>query len=49
MRREEDVLSWLLGWGQRARVLEPESLQRRLREEAEAIARLYQPAAALLT
>jgi predicted DNA-binding transcriptional regulator YafY len=49
VRREEDVLSWLLGWGQHANVLEPESLQRRLRDEAEAIARLYQPAAALLT
>ena len=49
VRREEDVLSWLLGWGQHANVLEPESLQQRLRDEAEAIARLYQPAMALLT
>jgi predicted DNA-binding transcriptional regulator YafY len=49
VRRESDVLSWLLGWGRQARVLEPESLQQRLRDEAEATARLYQEAAALLT
>jgi predicted DNA-binding transcriptional regulator YafY len=49
VRREDDVLAWLLGWGQQAYVLEPESLRRRLRDEAEAIARNYQEAAALLT
>jgi predicted DNA-binding transcriptional regulator YafY len=49
VRREEDVLSWLLGYGRQARVLEPESLQQHLRDEAEATARLYQEAAALLT
>jgi predicted DNA-binding transcriptional regulator YafY len=49
IRREDDVLSWLLGYGRQARVLEPETLQQRLRDEAEATARQYQEAAALLT
>lgn len=49
VRREEDVLSWLLGWGRRAYILEPESLRQRLREEAEALARQYATAEALLT
>jgi predicted DNA-binding transcriptional regulator YafY len=49
VRREDDVLSWLLGWGRQARILEPASLQQRLRDEAEATARLYREAAALLT
>lgn len=49
VRREDDVLGWLLGWGQQAHVLEPESLRGRLREEAEAIASNYREVAALLT
>lgn len=48
VRREDDILGWLLGYGRQARVLEPASLQQRLRDEAEATARLYQ-ATALLT
>lgn len=41
VRAEEDIVQWLLGWGRHARVLEPESLCRRLAEEARAIADLY--------
>jgi predicted DNA-binding transcriptional regulator YafY len=37
VRREEDILQWLLGWGSRARVIEPESVRQRLRAEAEAM------------
>lgn len=41
VRHESDVLQWLLGWGARVRVLEPESLAHRLRAEAEALLRQY--------
>lgn len=41
VRLESDVLQWLLGWGARARVLEPESLAQRLRAEAEALLLQY--------
>lgn len=49
VRRAEDVLGWVLGWGRQARVLEPESLRRRVAEEALAVARHYATAPALLT
>jgi predicted DNA-binding transcriptional regulator YafY len=39
VRHERDVLQWLLGWGARVRVLEPESLRSLLAREAEQIAR----------
>jgi predicted DNA-binding transcriptional regulator YafY len=42
MRQERDVFQWLLGWGRAVRVLEPASLQRRIAEEAQAIAQAYQ-------
>lgn len=35
VRFESEVLPWLLGWGGEVRVLEPESLRRRLAAEAE--------------
>ncbi len=35
--QERDVLQWLLSWGRHVRVLEPESLQRLIAEEAEAM------------
>jgi predicted DNA-binding transcriptional regulator YafY len=41
VRHESDVLQWLLGWGARVRVLEPESLAQRLRAEAEALLLQY--------
>lgn len=49
LRREEDAVPWLLSWGRHARVLEPESLRQRLRDEAEAIGRNHREADALLT
>ncbi|WP_020617432.1 helix-turn-helix transcriptional regulator [Paenibacillus daejeonensis] len=33
VRRVEDLLQWTLGWGAAVRVLEPESLRERMREE----------------
>jgi len=41
VRQEEEVLSWLLGWGREVQVLAPLSLCRRIAEEAEAMAHLY--------
>lgn len=41
VRREEDILSWLLGWGRQARVLEPRSLRLRLADEARALLAHY--------
>jgi predicted DNA-binding transcriptional regulator YafY len=34
VRLESEILPWLLGWGRHVRVLEPESLRRRIAEEA---------------
>lgn len=42
IRDERDVLNWLLGWGQHAHVLEPESLRQQLLEEAKGILSNYQ-------
>jgi predicted DNA-binding transcriptional regulator YafY len=39
VRQEDDILDWLLSWGARVRVLEPESLRRRIAEEAAQIVR----------
>jgi predicted DNA-binding transcriptional regulator YafY len=41
VRRESEVMQWLLGWGQHARVLEPDSLRLRLVEEARGMLRHY--------
>lgn len=38
IRREEEIIQWLLGWGSHFKVLEPASLRQRLREEAQAMA-----------
>ena len=45
VRHEREVLGWLLGWGRHVRVLEPESLRRRLVAEAEAVLRHHGPGA----
>ncbi len=37
----EDLLGWLLSWGDQVQVLEPAGLQQRLRESALAIAARY--------
>ncbi len=49
VRREDEAVSWLLGWGSQVRVLEPQSLRERLATEAEAMLRQYREAPALLT
>ncbi len=49
VRQEREALQWLLGWGRHVRVLEPESLRRRLAEEAEGMLRNHQGAGSLLT
>lgn len=35
VRQEDEIVQWLLGWGRHVRVLEPDSLRRRLADEAE--------------
>ena len=42
VRHESEIIQWLLSWGQHVRVLEPESLQRRLADEAEGMLRNYE-------
>jgi predicted DNA-binding transcriptional regulator YafY len=39
VRQEEEALSWLLSWGGHVRVLEPETLRKRIADEAQVIAR----------
>lgn len=41
VRKPEEVLQWVLGWGAEILVLEPESLKWRVREEAEKIVKRY--------
>lgn len=41
VRQEPEALQWLLGWGAKARVLEPESLRQKMAQEAEGILRQY--------
>ncbi|HYF63418.1 MAG TPA: YafY family protein [Herpetosiphonaceae bacterium] len=48
-RDERDVTQWLLGWGAHVRVLEPDSLRRRLAEEAARMLVNYEHAESLLT
>jgi predicted DNA-binding transcriptional regulator YafY len=42
VRQENDVLHWVLGWGQRVKVLEPASLRQAVQAEAQAILSNYQ-------
>jgi predicted DNA-binding transcriptional regulator YafY len=49
VRREEDVLAWLLGWGRQVRVLEPYSLRRRIAAELAATLGEYRADLPLLT
>ncbi len=49
VRQERDLLSWLLGWGSHVRVLEPESLQRLVMQEAEGLLKNNSPSLSLLT
>jgi predicted DNA-binding transcriptional regulator YafY len=41
VRREADLLQWLLGWGCHVRVLEPDSLRQLVAEEAAALLRAH--------
>ncbi|OXM84821.1 helix-turn-helix transcriptional regulator [Paenibacillus rigui] len=41
VRQPEDVLHWIMGWGAKAVVLEPESLRQKVREEAENMIQRY--------
>lgn len=45
VRKVEDMLWWLLGWGQHVRVLEPSALQALLVEAAQGILKHYLPTA----
>ena len=49
VRRETDVLQWLLGWGSHVRVLEPESLRRLITQEAEGLMKNNSTSLSLLT
>jgi predicted DNA-binding transcriptional regulator YafY len=42
VRQEQEVLPWLLSWGSQVQVLEPESLRRKLAEEAAKMVQNYQ-------
>jgi len=42
IRREDELVQWLLGWGAGARVLEPESLRCRIRTEAARMLKIYE-------
>ncbi len=48
-RDERDVTQWLLSWGSHVRVLEPDSLRRRLAEEAARMVEHFQSTKSLLT
>lgn len=41
VRKPEELLPYILGWGEDVEVLEPESFRRRIREEAEKILKRY--------
>ena len=49
VRRETDVLQWLLGWGRHVRVLEPETLIRLVAAEAAAMLDHHSTSLSLLT
>ncbi|HTK09907.1 MAG TPA: YafY family protein [Ktedonobacteraceae bacterium] len=42
VRREDELVQWLLGWGRHVHVQEPESLRERIAEEAAAMVRNHQ-------
>lgn len=41
VRREDEILQWLMGWGRHVRVLAPESLRQRVAAEASEMARAH--------
>lgn len=46
VRREDEIIQWLLSWGRHARILAPDSLRQRVAAEAAAMLDLYAPRAA---
>lgn len=42
VRRERDILNWVLSWGRQVRVLEPDSLRQAVQAEAQAILSNYE-------
>ena len=42
IRREDELIQWLLGWGAGVQVLEPESLRQRIRAEAAQLLKNYE-------
>lgn len=42
IRHESEVMQWLLGWGSRVKILEPDSLRQRLAEETQRMLQNYQ-------
>jgi len=48
VRHENEILQWVMSWGSKVRVLEPETLKRKIADEAAAILRQYQTADSLL-
>jgi predicted DNA-binding transcriptional regulator YafY len=49
IRREADLLQWLLSWGSHVRVLEPEALRERIAAEASALLAHHSASLSLLT
>lgn len=47
IRQPSEILSWLLSWGSRVRIIEPASLREILAEEAQAMLQKYQDAPSL--
>ena len=45
IRQPSEIMQWLLSWGSRVRIVEPDSLRERLAEEARAMLQNYQNAA----
>jgi predicted DNA-binding transcriptional regulator YafY len=43
VRQESEILSWLLSWGRHVHVLEPDSLRKRIVEEAQGMLRNHRP------
>lgn len=43
IRRYEEIMQWILGWGSHVQVLEPDDLRERLAEESRAMLENYQP------
>jgi predicted DNA-binding transcriptional regulator YafY len=43
VRQENEILQWLLSWGQHVQVLDPPSLRKKIAQEAEAMLHNHRP------